>query len=433
MAVELGWPLPKRLQLIEEQIARATDTHRLEVTDGRISALKIVTVPNGLPRYRLENGRTASLQREYLATHPDLEKSFFSGDPERESVQAVQHELLLNLIKGAGLLAYFEDISHRQVDPIVLDHRGYVINGNRRLCCWRVLHERDAAKYAHFSHVDAVVLPPLDDAAVDKLEARLQIEPDIRDEYTWDAKANMLYDRQQIHGLRTAELASLYNYRESQVKQYLDMREYAITYLKSRGAAERWSRVSDKEFAFKKIVEKRRGLTSEATRRLFEEAAFVLLDDPEGGRLYDSIPQLAVHIDTIRDRLGREFEPVRAFVTSRVSEPSPSSADDFFTSNDVPPDASDVDLANVIAAPENRVRAAEVLKDVIEGAQALERERGSAEYVLKRLQRANTEIQQAINGIQDSSSRDGVPEQLNQIEAGLRRLKEWLGVRRPAD
>jgi len=62
-----------------------------------------------------------------------VEKDFFA-DPERVDVQIVQHQLLDAVTTAGGLKQKFSDPANKQVDPLILDEFGFVINGNRRLC-----------------------------------------------------------------------------------------------------------------------------------------------------------------------------------------------------------------------------------------------------------------------------------------------------------
>src|SRR5205823_478248 len=161
---------------------------------------------------------------EYIARKSGTAKDFFRKDPELLYVQEVQHQLLSDLLKVAGLKNKFEDPSNRQVEPLIVDENGFVINGNRRLCAWRNLFHQDNAKWGHFSHVDLVVLPHADDKEIDRLEGKLQVEKDIRADYTWDSLANMMLQRQTLHGLSDDELAELYDMKLSEVKTLWDMR-----------------------------------------------------------------------------------------------------------------------------------------------------------------------------------------------------------------
>ncbi len=422
-SIELGWPLPKRQQYFADHSKAATEHHRLYFMGKRMS-LPIITAPIGSPKYRLLNGRTVSLQQEFLADHPEMGPDFFRLDPERDTVQEAQHTLLRKLVGGAELSDYFKDANHKQTDPLILDCRGFVINGNRRLCCWRDLYGADPTKYEHFSHVDAVVLPPADERAIDQLEARLQIYPELRDEYSWHAKANMMLDRQRLHNLSTKDLASMYNMSETGVKQLFDAREYAVQYLKSRERENHWGDVTDNEFAFKKIAEKRKAIPSTGEKRLYEEAAFALLDGPKDGRLYQTVQDLHAHLPRVKEKLREAFPP--ASVSTADNEAS--QGEDFFgpVNGAASLGGGDLWLATEIAKPENRVQAAEIIAEVIDSEKALAKDRTSANSVLSGLQKANAEVQQALNCIRPESVKTGVRQQMEQIEVGLARIREWL-------
>ena len=120
--------------------------------------LPIVRVPIELPKYRLANGRTSSLQAEYLAKNISVRDDIFSGDAELWDAQTAQHELLLLVVKKQDLRKTFEDPANKQIEPILLDEHGFVVNGNRRLCCWRDLYYQDSSRYGHFAYIDVAVL-----------------------------------------------------------------------------------------------------------------------------------------------------------------------------------------------------------------------------------------------------------------------------------
>jgi hypothetical protein len=413
---EFGWPLPKRKQHFEDSKAGAAYQHQIDFM-GKRQTLPVLRVPIGLPKYRMLNGRTASAQEEWLAKHPDKPEDFFRQDPELEEVQKVQHDLLTKLVGGAGLLPYFKQPQNVQKEPIVLDCNGFVINGNRRMCAWRTLLKEDPTKYAHFSHVDVVVLPPGDDKAIDKLEGALQVEPDIRDDYTWDSLANMMKVRQTLHGLDTNALADFYRKKESDVKELLDMLDYAAVYLKERGKARQWSEVSGKEFAFQQMVKKRGTLSSAGEKQLFEQVAFSLIDDPEGGRLYEVIPDAHKHFVVIKAALLEAFPVVEAEASIGLD-----------LLGGAPVTSTDVPLAVEIGKDEDsRKKAAGIVKNQLEVMKLIDREKKSADFLLVQLQKANTLIQNAtIAGLKPDARQDGVEKQITAIEQGLDRIRKWL-------
>jgi hypothetical protein len=415
-AAEFGWPLPKRKQHFEDVKSGAAHSQQIEFMDTWLT-LPVLRVPINLPKYRMLNGRTASAQEEWLAKHPDEPADFFRQDPEADEVQRVQHELLGKLVSGAGLLTYFKQADNKQKEPLILDTNGFVINGNRRLCAWRTLLKEDPKKYSHFAHVNVIVLPPSDDKAIDKLEGSLQIEPDIRDDYTWDSLANMMRIRQSLHGLDTGKLADFYKKKESEVKELLDMLDYAAKYLENRGKARQWSEVSDKEFAFQQMVRKRGTLNTAGEKQLFEAVAYVLIDDPEGGRLYQAIPDAHKNFELVKTALADAF-PISTSTTD----------DGLDVLGGAPIASTDVPLALAIGKDEeSRKKAAVIVKNLIEMTKLMDKEKKSADFLLSQLQKANTLIQNGLTaGLRPESRKEGVSQQLDAIEQGVARIRKWL-------
>jgi predicted nucleotidyltransferase len=410
-----GYPLGMRQIFFDDAKKDSKGTYPV-VFMGSTQHLPIITVPIELPKYRLLNGRTASSQQEYLALHPDVKGDFFA-DPERIDVQKVQHQLLDTVIAAGGLKQKFSDPVNKQVEPLILDEFGFVINGNRRLCSWRSLFIEDPRKYGHFSHIDVVILPHSDDKEIDRLEASLQIEKDIRADYTWDAMANMMKQRQTLHQLSDENLAAFYDMKVGEIKMNFEMLRYAEEYLKSRGKENRWSLVSDGELAFRKIVEKRPNLASAGEKELFKEVAFVLIDNPEeaGSRLYDAIPNAQKYIEQIKEKLSEAF-PVKG-----ADQPG----DDLFGSGK--PKSHDVALAVEISKIDNGKKARIIIRDVIEDQKSLIKDAESAGYLLKLLGKANGHLEAAVaNALRPDSTQAGVGDQLQTIEAKIKTIRDWL-------
>ena len=414
--IEFGWPLHKRqsyfVDLEKNQQSKRYDA-QIQFMDQEL-VRPVWRIPLTLPKYRLLNGRTSSLQLEWLSQHPEKQKDFFLTDPEREEVQEIQHELLKKLIHDKSLLPYFENSENKQQGYLILDHLGFVINGNRRLCAWRELYNKDSSIYSHYEYIDIIVLPPSDPKAIDKLEGALQVDRDIRADYAWHALANMMLDRMRLHGLDEKALAEFYDLTESEVKKYIEMRNYAEEYLKSRDKAGKWSELEDK-YAFEQLVSKRKQLESAGDKRLFEIQAFALIDDPTGGRLYEYIPDLYKYRETINEKLLEKF-PINITETTQ-NDPLGSNIEDELNLN----------LANLIDEEKNRKIALDIIKDTIETQNYLRKEENTAKYVLKQLQKANASIQSALAGTKHQDTiKDGVKETISSIEISLSAIKKWL-------
>lgn len=418
MTTEYGWPLPRRIELFSKLTVGANDTFRLTFQD-KLQQLPLIRIPIELPKYRILNGRTSTLQQEWLAQNPDKGSDFFTRDPESNEVQKTQHELLKKLVQGAGLFDFFKG-GKAQEEPIILDPNGFVINGNRRLCAWRTLLENDRDSFSHFANIDAVVLPPSDDRAIDKLEAKLQVQKDIKDKYSWDAVTLMWKQRKDQHGLTDVELADMYETDIGELRENFEMLEYALQYLASRGKANYWSLVSGMEYAFRQMVSKRKKITSAGDKKLFEDAAYALLDDPKGGRLYEYIPDLQKFLPKVKDSLYEEFK-----VSVDETKADTGGLGDLF-SDGSKTSGLEIQLAEIIGEESNREKASEVIKEVIESQRQMERETKTANHVLKSLQRANTEIQNAISGLKPETNTKGIAEQVKAIESGLVAIKAWI-------
>jgi hypothetical protein len=422
-ASRFGWPQPTRIEEFTKLLAQPIKATERVVFKGKPEDFPIIRVPIDLPKYRMSNGRTASLQAEYLAKNPKASPTLFSGDPELWGAQEAQHKLLLQLAKQADLQRYFEDTANKQVNPILLDSHGFVVNGNRRLATWRELIHKDAPKYGHFRHVDAAILPHCEEREIDRLEATLQIQKDIKADYSWDAHANMMVAKQRRDDFSNKELAELYGMKESEVQELLDMRSYADEYLRSRGKENYWSIVSDAEFAFRKIVSSRTKIAGVGKQEVFKQAAFILIDKPEdaGGRLYEAIPAIVESIDEVTSKLLGDFEVMPATASEG------GLADLFGGSASVSSDALDLPLAKEIQKPENGDKARKIIVEVIESQRQLKKDSKTAGYLLDCCAKAHAALAAATKeGLRPESKRQGVAKQLDQIQSQVEKIREWL-------
>lgn len=418
-----GWPKPARTEEFKKLLEKPGEATTRVVFQEKTQDIRIVRVPIELPKYRMANGRTASLQSEYLAKHPAARKDLFSGDAELWEAQEAQHTLLLQLAKQADLQKYFEDTSNKQIDPILLDENGFVVNGNRRLATWRELLFKHPEKYGHFRHIDVAVLPHSEEREIDRLEASLQIEKDIKADYSWDAQANMMLAKQKRDGFSNKELAELYKTKESEVQELLDMRAYADEYLRSRNKTNLWSQVSEHEFAFRKIVTSRQKISGIGSKEVFKQAAYTLIEKPEdaGGRLYEAIPAIMESLDQVRERLQDEFNVKPAAPDHQL--------DGLFGGVTVVADekAIDMPLAAEIQKPENAEKARKIIVEVIESQRQLKRDAKSANYLLDCCAKAQALLAAAVkDGLRPESKLPGVAKQLDQIQAQADKIRKYL-------
>ena len=417
-----GWPLIDRLEEFKNKAACTTNATSRVVLQGQTRDLPIIRIHQDIPKYRLENGRTASAQVEHLAKNTTARADLFLGDAELWDAQEAQHNLLLKLAEKSELRKYFENTANQQVDPILVDHNGFVVNGNRRLSTWRDLYHTEKTTYGHFEYIDVVVLPQVDSKAIDRLEASLQIEKDIKADYTWDAEANMMLAKREREHYSDKDLAELYGKKESDVKELIDMRNYANEFLKSRDKESMWSLVSGSELAFRRIVTSRQKVGGTGRQELFKEAAFALIDNPEAVKdsLHDAINGMAINIEPIIEKLKAAFDVKEATTDAET--------DDMFGAPVKSGEATDLALCKEIAKAENAPKAREIIVEFIESQKELRRNNKTAEKLLDSCARANAALEDGIKiGLGADTKTDGVEAQLKALEGRIEKIRKFVG------
>jgi len=424
-----GWPLPDRREEFRKLTVDASgDTFRVENFKGGMVSLPIIRVPLNLPKYRIANGRTASAQQEWVAAHNEPVGFFDAGDPELEGLQSVQHGILKTMIKEEGLLEKFSDAAQRQVEALLLDENGFVLNGNRRLCCWRELYLSDQLKYSHFGHVDVAILPHCDARELDRIEARIQIDRDIRSDYSWDAEANMMIQKQRLHGFSTEDVAKLYGKKKSEVDELMGMRELAAEYLRSRKKENAWSYVRDDKYAFQTLHKTLSSMSSTGDREIVRQASFALIDNPNevGERLYAVIPKVKEHLQKIKSDLASVFpltiEEVDGTAQALFGGAQSTAANQ----------GSDIALVAEIKKDEASILLArETVLETIRAQNEQKDEIKQADYLLKTLTKVNGLVQNiASHSLRPESTIQGIEKQIEGIQGNLHIISTWVRSKR---
>jgi hypothetical protein len=224
----------------------------------------------------------------------------------------------------------------------------------------------------------------------------------------------MMLKRMKLHGLTTKNIAQFYDKTEAEVKNLLDMREYAVQYLESRGKAGHWSDVTVTEFAFRRMVALRKQIRNSGEKNLFEAASFAILDQPKAGRAYETIPDIHKYLPGIAAKLTTQL---------KVKPLAETAKDDLLGSN--PEQAEQLAIAKAVERSPGK--AAEIIKEEIISQRFLDQETGTTLYVSTRLRKANTEIQGALSGIKPATNWTGVAEAIMSIEQGLAEVKRQMG------
>lgn len=411
-----GWPLPKRMDLIKKLLTGQSIEGQYPIRfQGSLKQFNVYNVPLNMPKYRLANGRTQAAQEEYLANHPELQPDFFRRDLELDQAQKIQHELLTKMVSEKGLLEHFK--TNEQEYPLVLTDFGFIVNGNRRLCAMRILFEKNQNTFSRFENTKVVFLPTCTEKDIDELEAYEQIREDIKADYTWITWACMLRKKREVYS--DEDLARLYDTKKPEIQQSVNLLELADIYLNNRNKPHQYHLVEKAEFAFKKLLAGRKTFRDEGERDIFEKVCYCLLDDSsdQGRRLYEAIPQVQQYLPKVIEKLKAEV------YSPGVHEPIVKQSDILGSS-----DFNDLsEIAKVVNDQANYKKISDIVRDVIEGERAIEREKQNANYVLKLVTEASTRLSEAVLGITPPiTSKTGVVEQLSSIEHSIKKLKEWL-------
>ena len=431
-ANQFGAPLLTRKSEIAAKVATTQTLYPLEVM-GKYQRLKQITVRIGLPVYRIENGRTRTFQKEYLATHPDAPSDLFTTDPDSLEAQRAQHEILRKLAEDEDLLKEFQS-GTQQTEPVIVTSTGVVVNGNRRLCVWRTLFYSEPEKYKHFEYVEIAVLPEdCDEEEIKALEKRLQIQKTHRAEYKWHNKAAMMKEEREA-GVSPEKLAKSYDVSKKEVDVLIGALEYAEIYLRKIGKPDQWSLVDGDEFAFKAMVEERKKITDQGRKELFEAVCFKLIETKDyQGRLYSGIPDIAAHLDAIASALQekglfpqQEEQTGNEGATENNSdEPKQDDEDiDLLGGEDTPKDQFS-ELASAVQS--SSVKLGGLVKQVTDEQKALKSEQKSSKYLINTLSTVSRSLWNVrANGLNEHTALEGAKAQLDSIKENIAAIEQWI-------
>lgn len=416
-----GYPNMQRIVAIAEAVSNAQNGEKYQVEyRGKYRPLPVIEVPIELLVYRIENIRTKSLQKQWLAQHRDIPKDLFVSDPFSIEAQENQHQVLKLLVDKENLLKAFKDNDKlQQTEPLICSNDGIVVNGNRRLCAWRELYYNNKNKYAHFQTVRVAVLPDSDPQGMYDLEVALQIHSDMKAEYVWHAIAAD-YQEKFESGMDINVLAAKQNKKPEEISNYIECYNYAAQYLESIGHPDEWMMVDKQEYAFKQIITGRRNISKPGDKELFQEISKAMLQAPAvGDRLYKQIPKVVSSLTTIAPKLQEVFN---------ISVQDGNDDDlNLLTGGDGNnEDTVNAQIAAGIRMADNPQLVAQTVKSVLDTTDELEKERKKKSFIFDQVMKAATLLTNAVSNLDDAMSKEGVGKQLENIEGACAALKDWI-------
>lgn len=438
---EYGAPLLQRKNEISGKVAKSKRYKSIEFM-GKMVDLPEIDIRIEMPVYRLANGRTRTMQLEYLALNPDAPRDLFQRDHDALDAQRAQHDLLFKLANEENLFDAFKNDDLQQTESIICTNEGVVVNGNRRLCVWRTLYYNDRKKYKSFETIRAAILPDCDEKAIEDLEKKLQIQNQMRAEYHWHTIA-LMAEEEINRGSRDGDVAKSYDMSTQKLHLYIDAMHYASIYLKKINKENQWSLVDKDYYAFEQMVKGRRKFTDQGDKELFEAICFYYIENgSDSGRLYQVIQDVADNLHPIAVELGMKILPETEEETTKESAPNSTSFEK--SSKKESADESDLDLlggeeaeanvnsqiAQAVATTGDTQVVQKIVKNVIETQKALKSEKDASNYLISQVSRAVSLLQNAItNGLVENANVEGVIKQLDTIRAKVEEIQEWIEKR----
>jgi len=426
--MRLGWPYHERMEFLSSAEPHTHKTKKINF-QNQLIWVPYLRVSIDLPLYRLNNGRTLASQHEYIQKNGKAE-TYFTDDPEIYDVQQSQHEILSEMTKAAGLEDLFSDPSTHQTDPLILTEEGFVANGNRRLCVMRKLFHQDPATYQHFSHIDVVVLPIGDETDIVRLEADIQLEADVTQDYSWLTIAVLARNAVEKLGMTYADAGKTYRIGTgNETRKLVNQLEIGELYLETRNKNKQYSLIEHHEFAFQRMamLQKKMNTWPIKKRIRLEQLAFCLIDKPEGGRLYQEIQDLYNGFDDVVEEVEEDHAETLAIPDDDSDNQDQSSSITALLGG-AEVDATDnwleitPDEIGDEAAEEIRTTA----RNAIQSAKARSKADKTDKFVFNKLRDAHKSIQQAVTGKKSTMMREGVAERIVSIETALEEIRMWV-------
>ena len=191
----LGKTLNERKDYIKEVLDNGSNSSTpVEIGENNFVQCQIHFFDINLPISRLSNIRTKSSQMNWLAENSERSNGFFSKDPECREALLIQQDLLFRIANSGDEKNFYENfkkgVKFREDEPIIINSKGVMINGNTRMSAIRKLLDEDELGYPHLLKIPMAILPPTVTEADERfLELRYQVRPDWQKNYSWVSEA----------------------------------------------------------------------------------------------------------------------------------------------------------------------------------------------------------------------------------------------------
>ena len=292
--------LKSRLMLLEQREKASSSERRHRVMIGNEpNELKVFSVMNDVPLYRVENNRIAS---EIDALRRDSKNAQILEDPFDEAAQKLIEGELLKLVAKANLERLIK-ASGVQEEPLLLTRDGVVVNGNRRLA---ILRRHNIGK----GYVDVCLLPDgVSQDDIRLIEFRLQMDDPGKADYSW-VNQLIAIRRATDAGIDIEKIrASMPSLSNADFNKLTDSLGVIDMFLDRRGTPGDYSAIGDNKFFFdelSKAVKKQKKFPDKVDTLLWTAVSYYddQPDDPSEDRSYLKFKKAANQVLRIQKHFG---------------------------------------------------------------------------------------------------------------------------------
>lgn len=403
--------LEERRQHINADEKRAAADYFVPWRGGYLTA-NVITLPHEMLLYRVDNGRLIAEMQEYLQKQ-SLDWATWREQQEEHATQVKLHEVLLEKARDAAGPIYQElERQAQQIEPLLINGDGIVVNGNRRLAAMRELLRLDPERYGGFREIRAAVLPSdTEPADVEFIEAALQMAPETKLAYGWINRRMKLRRQRDELQLPVEQIAEAYRLEEPvqldrEIAELELVEDYLANYREEPG---HYALVADCEALFAGLREQLAALPKNLRSR-WRLAGFTLIDGRAAvqGPMDRFFPFAAPIPEAMPNQALRRFAQERAMAVAGEQEEADDAAEAAVDQ------ALNEDLELVFASRQDSERNARLLHTVMDAIRTEHQERQAPARVLARIRKAKEMLS------------DLMPENLNDKQR--RRLRSDLAA-----
>src|SRR5690625_463988 len=404
-------PLEERRRHISADGRHTAAEHFVPWRGGYLTA-NVITLPQEMLLYRVDNGRLIAEMQEYLQKQ-SLDWATWRERQEEHATQVKLHELLLEKARVAAGPIYQElERQAQRLERLLVSSDGVVVNGNRRLAAMRELLRHDPERYGGFQTIQAAVLPAeTQPADLEFIEAALQMAPETKLAYGWINRRMKLRRQRDELKLPPEQILDAYRIEDAeQLEREIRELELVEDYLANyREEPRHYALVADCEALFAGLQEQL-GALPKNQRQRWRLAGFTLIDGRAAvqGPLAPFFPFTAPVPEAMPTQALRRFAQERAMAVAAEQEGADDAAEAAVD------EALNEDLELVFATGRDSERNAQLLQAVMDAIRSEHQERQAPARVLARIRKAKDMLS------------DLLPENLNDKQR--RRLRSDLAA-----